>query len=94
LAADHPASGGSVSPSAPTPKPQGNVSLPNRQTLRAAPPPPQVKPPVEQTPREEAAGEDEIADSQPWDERIGQVGIILIAVAACVIAWLVMTYLL
>jgi serine/threonine-protein kinase len=89
---------GSVSVSAPTPKPSlSSISLPNRQSIRgmapAAPPPP-PKPVAERPAAPEAQVQDEQSEFKSWDDKYGQAGVVLVAVAACALAWAVMTYLL
>ena len=83
-----------VSPSTTTPRPQGNVSLPSRQSLQAAATPAQAKRQAKQPERQPDYYDDESEDSMSWDEKIGQVGLIVIAIAACAAAWAVMTFLL
>jgi serine/threonine protein kinase len=84
-----------TSPSAQTPKPQANVLLPTRQTVHAAAAPaPHVKPPVEKQRQQTHGPDDKATDAESWDDKVGQVGIILIAVTACAVAWALMTFLL
>jgi serine/threonine-protein kinase len=72
-------------PSAATPRPQGNLNLPNRQTVRAAPP---AAEPIDV----EVIEDGEVRARRPWDERLGTVGIIVIALAACIIGWALMMF--
>ncbi len=63
-------------PSVPTPRPQTNLPLPSRQSVR---PTTLVEAPV--------AHAEELEDEAPrkrWDERLGVVGLILLTVAVCV----------
>jgi serine/threonine protein kinase len=83
-----------ISPSTTTPRPQGNVSLPSRQSLQAAAAPAPAKRSPEQPAPQPDYYDDESEDSMSWDEKIGQVGLIVIAIAACAAAWAVMTFLL
>jgi serine/threonine protein kinase len=86
-----------VSSSAPTPKPMNNASLPTRQTIQAPPQAPtQVKrsPPPPSLQRATFYADHDGDDGPSWDERIGPIGIVLIAVGACAAAWALMTWLL
>jgi len=82
-------------PSALTPKPPGNMSLPTRQTIHAAPAAPTpVKSPLEKILQQAVDIVDETEDIPPWDERIGPVGVVSITLGACAIAWTLMMLLL
>jgi hypothetical protein len=59
----------------------------------AAPPPP-PKPVAERPAAPEAQVQDEQSEFKSWDDKYGQAGVVLVAVAACALAWAVMTYLL
>jgi serine/threonine-protein kinase len=85
----------SVSPSTPTPKPAGMGSLPTRNTLRgAAAPEPAPKPaptpePARQ-PGDAVPGHIEGGDEKPTlEERLGTTGIVILAVSACSLVFLV-----
>jgi serine/threonine protein kinase len=86
----------STSPAAPSPRPQVQFALPSRHTVRGngAPPAPAAAPP-----RHDAnpAGPNEAPAEyrqRSWDEKLGPVGVALIAVAACAIGWAVTMFLL
>ena len=72
--------------------------MPTRETIRASAPP-QAKPvhPAKPGPAPLALGLQERggagAESLSWDERLGPIGIISVAMFACVVVWAVMTYL-
>jgi serine/threonine protein kinase len=92
---DHAAETRSVAVNAPTPRPRANVALPSRQTMHAAPPPPThvhkaAAAETQHQPQAEVAPEEEIFEESPW----GQVGLFVIAVAACAAAWIIMTMIL
>jgi serine/threonine protein kinase len=84
--------GPSVGPSTMTPLPQGNLSLPTRDTVHAGPatPAPVKRPQERFQPQTPMANLDEDTDPRSWDERIGPVGIVLIAVGTCLVAWALM----
>jgi serine/threonine-protein kinase len=81
-------------PSAATPKPRQNIALPTRQTMHAPPTAIPVKRTAENLQLHSNVNYDQPDDSQSWDDKIGQVGVVLIAIAACAAAWAVMTFLL
>ncbi len=87
----------SVSPSAPTPKPQGQAALPSRGSLRGAPIHKKAAPAAE--PRHERNSDhgdtepQEASGKKRWDEKLGPVGIAVIAVAVCAIGWAVTMFL-
>jgi hypothetical protein len=69
------------------------MTLPTRQTVHAPP----VAIPVKRTAdlqQHSNVNYDQPDDSPSWDDKIGQVGVVLIAIAACAAAWAVMTFLL
>ncbi len=82
-----------ASVSSPTPKPPGTMPLPSRQTLRAGPQTVKANKPPQELPGEQ---ESRVATSSEssWSERFSQVAIVLVAIAACAAAWLVVTFLL
>jgi len=82
-------------PAAATPRPRGNLPLPTRQNVQqATPQPAPAKRPAEKIPHRLPESYFE-SDAPPgWDEKIGQVGIAVIAIVACAAAWAVMTFLL
>jgi serine/threonine-protein kinase len=84
----------SAAPSAPTPKPQGQVALPSRNSIRGkgAPPAPAAAP----AKVKQASESNEIppeAVRPAWEQKLGPVGIAVIAVAACAIGWAVTMFL-
>ena len=81
----------STSPSAPTPRPQGQVALPSRNSMRGAPgqKPVSVTPAPHQEEESEADEATAAADKKGWAENFGPIGIAVIAVAACAIGWVV-----
>jgi serine/threonine protein kinase len=91
----------SVAPSAPTPRPQTMGSLPTRNSLRgsaAAPvvipkPAPQPAPAAEVFTQEQVpvpGGTDEAEEPRSaWEDRMGPIGIVLTAVVACGLSFLV-----
>jgi serine/threonine-protein kinase len=86
--------GRSVAPSAPTPRPSSHVSLPSRNSLRGKPAPAPVAP----EPAEDDNPERRIPGAQPepprtWEERLGPVGITVIAVVLCAIGWAITMFL-
>jgi serine/threonine-protein kinase len=83
-----------VSPSTPTPRPLSNMSLPSRQSLRGSshPAPAPAKTPAAPSSQPIAQVANDISLQRSWDEKLGPVGIILIAVAACVAGWALTTF--
>jgi serine/threonine-protein kinase len=79
-----------VGPSTPTPRPQGPVALPSRQSLREPAQPAEKDPHPSHGPHEEVGNFDE-PEKRGWDERLGPLGIAIIAVIACAVAWLLTT---
>ncbi|HYV34224.1 MAG TPA: protein kinase [Gemmataceae bacterium] len=86
---------GIISPSSHTPKPQGTLSLPNRQTFRGGPAPAtQIKPPVEKPRPPEAELENTIPLPTSWDDKLGPAGIVFVGIITCVLVWMLVHYLL
>jgi serine/threonine-protein kinase len=86
-----------VGPSTPTPKPQpGSVALPNRQSLRnlPVPAPAAQQPPAAKPEGRVIPGHFEDRSPRSWEEKLGPIGITLIALLACALAWLLTTVLL
>jgi serine/threonine protein kinase len=76
-----------IGPSTPTPKPPGNLALPSRQSVRATPP--AVKPPGQQPQTYET---DDPTEGRSWDEKLGPIGIAIVAVVACAVAFLMVRF--
>jgi len=84
----------SVSPSSATPRPHGDVALPNRKSLRgAAAPTPVVTVEREENPDREIPGGNHPAPKRSWEEKLGPVGITVLAVVLCAIGWAVTMFL-
>jgi serine/threonine-protein kinase len=81
-----------TSPSAPTPRPQGQVALPSRHSVLGNPghkPAPAPKHQKESAADEAAPASGELG----WNQKFGPIGIAVIAVAACAIGWAVTMFL-
>ncbi len=84
----------SASPSAPTPRPQGQVSLPSRNTLRGgAGQQAAAAAPVDHEQEHDADEARPFRRERTWDEKLGPVGIALVAVVACAIGWAITMFL-